>query len=93
MMGRIKFGIQNGLNIARAGYSEEQIFTSCILADRVGYDSIWYMDHTNVPQWSKATVLDPWIMLPAIAAQTRHVDLGTCVTDAIRRHPSAGLHQ
>ena len=46
------------------------------------------MDHTNVPQWSKATVLDPWIMLPAIAAQTRHVDLGTCVTDAIRRHPS-----
>ena len=30
-MGRIKFGIQNGLNIARAGYSEEQIFTSCIL--------------------------------------------------------------
>ena len=87
-MGRIKFGIQNGLNIARAGYSEEQIFTSCILADRVGYDSIWYMDHTNVPQWPKATVLDPWIMLPAIAAQTRHVELGTCVTDAIRRHPS-----
>ncbi len=87
-MGKIKFGIQNGLNIARAGYSEDQIFTSCILADRVGYDSIWYMDHTNVPQWPKAIVLDPWVMLPAIAAQTRHVELGTCVTDAIRRHPS-----
>jgi len=33
-------------------------------------------------------VLDPWIMLPAIAASTRNVELGTCVTDAIRRHPS-----
>ena len=87
-MGKIKFGIQNGLNVARAGFTEDQIFTACILADRTGYDSVWYMDHTNVPQWSKAVVLDPWVMLPAIAAQTRHVELGTCVTDAIRRHPS-----
>ena len=28
----IKFGIQNGLNVARAGYSEDQILTACILA-------------------------------------------------------------
>jgi len=87
-MGKIKFGIQNGLNVARAGYSEDQILTACVLADRTGYDSVWYMDHTNVPQWKKAIVLDPWIMLPAIAASTRNVELGTCVTDAIRRHPS-----
>jgi len=50
-MGRIKFGIQNGLNVARAGYTEDQIITACTLADRTGYDSVWYMDHTNVPQW------------------------------------------
>jgi len=49
----IKFGIQNGLNVARAGYSEDQILTACLLADRTGYDSIFYMDHTNVPQWKK----------------------------------------
>lgn len=87
-MGRIKFGIQNGLNVARAGYTEDQIITACILADKTGYDSVWYMDHTNVPQWKKAIVLDPWVMLSAIAAVTRNVELGTCVTDAIRRHPS-----
>ena len=56
-MGRIKFGIQNGLNVARAGYTEDQIITACTLADRTGYDSVWYMDHTNVPQWKKAIVL------------------------------------
>ena len=87
-MGRIKFGIQNGLNVARAGYTEDQILTACSLADRTGYDSVWYMDHTNVPQWKKAIVLDPWVMLSAIANATRNVELGTCVTDAIRRHPS-----
>ena len=84
----IKFGIQNGLNVARAGYTEDQILTACILADKTGYDSIFYMDHTNVPQWKNAIVLDPWVMLSAIAAVTQNVELGTCVTDAIRRHPS-----
>ena len=84
----LKFGIQNGLNVARAGYSEDQILTACMLADRTGYDSIFYMDHTNVPQWKNAIVLDPWVMLSSIAAVTNHVELGTCVTDAIRRHPS-----
>ena len=85
---KLKFGIQNGLNVARAGYTEDQIITACQLADRTGYDSIFYMDHTNVPQWKNATVLDPWVMLSAIAAVTNNVELGTCVTDAIRRHPS-----
>jgi phthiodiolone/phenolphthiodiolone dimycocerosates ketoreductase len=59
-----------------------------MLADKTGYDSIFYMDHTNVPQWKNAIVLDPWVMLSAIAAVTQRVELGTCVTDAIRRHPS-----
>jgi len=85
---KLKFGIQNGLNVARAGYTEDQILTACILADKTGYDSIFYMDHTNVPQWKNAIVLDPWVMLSAIAAVTQNVELGTCVTDAIRRHPS-----
>ena len=38
-MGKLKFGIQNGLNVARAGYSEDQILTACILADKTGYDN------------------------------------------------------
>ncbi|WOV92848.1 MAG: LLM class flavin-dependent oxidoreductase [Candidatus Nitrosoabyssus spongiisocia] len=88
MLNKLKFGIQNGLNVARAGYSIDQILTACMLADKTGYDSIFYMDHTNVPQWKNATVLDPWVMLSAIAAVTQNVELGTCVTDAIRRHPS-----
>ena len=36
----------------------------------------------------KSNCFDPWVMLSAIANATRNVELGTCVTDAIRRHPS-----
>ena len=54
----LKFGIQNGLNVARAGYTEDQILTACMLADKTGYDSIFYLDHTNVPQWKNEIVLD-----------------------------------
>ena len=86
---RTKFGFTQGLNVARLGLDETQIITACQIADRMDYDSVWAMDHSNVPQWKNAIVNDAWIMLSAIGALTRNVEVGTCVTDAIRRHPSA----
>ncbi|HJS65185.1 MAG TPA: LLM class flavin-dependent oxidoreductase [Nitrososphaeraceae archaeon] len=86
---KIKFGFTQGLNVARLGLDETQIITACQMADRLDYDSIWAMDHTNVPQWKNAVVNDAWLLLAAIGALTNKVELGTCVTDAIRRHPSA----
>ena len=68
---------------------ETQVLTACQIADRMDYDSVWTMDHSNVPQWKNAVVNDAWLMLAAIGAVTSHVELGTCVTDAIRRHPSS----
>jgi phthiodiolone/phenolphthiodiolone dimycocerosates ketoreductase len=85
----IKFGFTQGLNVARLGLDESQVITACQIADRMDYDSVWTMDHSNVPQWKNAVVNDAWLMLAAIGAVTSHVELGTCVTDAIRRHPSA----
>lgn len=85
----IKFGFTQGLNVARLGLDESQVITACQIADRMDYDSVWTMDHSNVPQWKNAVVNDAWLMLAAMGAVTSHVELGTCVTDAIRRHPSA----
>jgi phthiodiolone/phenolphthiodiolone dimycocerosates ketoreductase len=86
---RIKFGFTQGLNVARLGLDETQILTAAQMADRLDYDSVWAMDHSNVPQWKNAVVNDAWLLLAAIGAVTKNVELGTCVTDAIRRHPSA----
>ena len=85
---KIKFGLTFGLNVARLGLDETQVITASQIADRTNFNSIWAMDHTNVPQWKNAVVNDAWIMLAAIGAITNNVELGTCVTDAIRRHPS-----
>src|ERR671919_1074403 len=86
---KIKFGLTFGLNVARLGFDETQVITAAQVADRTNFDSIWAMDHTNVPQWKNAVVNDAWLMLGAIGAVTNKVELGTCVTDAIRRHPSS----
>ena len=86
---RIKFGFTQGLNVARLGLDETQILTAAQMADRLDYDSVWAMDHSNVPQWKNAVVNDAWLLLAAVGAVTKNVELGTCVTDAIRRHPSA----
>jgi len=88
-LNRIKFGFTQGLNVARLGLDENQIMTAAQIADRLDYDSVWTMDHSNVPQWKNAIVNDAWLMLAALGAITKNVELGTCVTDAIRRHPSA----
>jgi phthiodiolone/phenolphthiodiolone dimycocerosates ketoreductase len=85
---KTKFGFTQGLNVARLGLDENQVITACQMADRLDFDSIWAMDHTNVPQWKNAVVNDAWLLLAAIGALTTKVELGTCVTDAIRRHPS-----
>src|SRR3954447_10589062 len=86
---KIKFGLTFGLNVARLGLDETQVITASQIADRTNFNSIWAMDHTNVPQWKNAVVNDAWLMLAAIGASTTNVELGTCVTDAIRRHPSS----
>src|SRR3954452_16663566 len=86
---KIKFGLTFGLNVARLGLDETQVITASQIADRTNFNSIWAMDHTNVPQWKNAVVNDAWIILAAIGAITNNVELGTCVTDAIRRHPSS----
>ncbi len=84
----VKFGVQQGLNVARLGLDEDQQLTACMITDKMGYDSAWIMDHTNVPQWSSGIINDAWIFLAAASQVTKNIELGTCVTDAVRRHPS-----
>ncbi len=59
----VKFGFTQGLNVARLGLDESQVITACQIADRMDYDSVWIMDHSNVPQWKNAVVNDAWLML------------------------------
>lgn len=56
-------------------------------AEAAGWDGVFLWDHL---QWDRAEgreVLDPWVLLGAIAHATQRVVLGTLVTPLARRRP------
>ena len=58
-----------------------------ILADKLGYHSVWIPDHlVDLPP--SGDRVDPWVLLGAIGANTNKIKLFTGVTDPIRIHPA-----
>jgi len=54
-------------------------------AEEAGWDGFFVWDHIG-DKWGDE-VSDPWVMLAAIATQTRRIKLGTLVTPLSRRRP------
>jgi len=72
-------------------YPAKEMVKAGILADKYGFDSVWAPDHlTDLPP--SGDKIEPWTVLSAIGAQTKHVMLSTCVTDTQRRHPAVTAH-
>ena len=57
-----------------------------VKADELGYDSFLVTDHYMLP-WGDET-LEPWVFLSYLAAKTKRIRLGTCVTPITLRPPS-----
>ncbi len=77
----VKFGVM----VLLAPY--ETMAKSAILAERLGFDSLWVPDHialTNINTMSP----EAWSTLSALATSTKRATLGTSVTDPYRRHPA-----
>lgn len=74
------------------------------LADRIGFDSYWFLDHFMgiVPpgMWSSdltpaARIIrspdeffDPFVSMASIGARTKRMRMGVAVTDTVRLHPA-----
>ncbi len=85
----IKFGVHHGTNAPFLKFKIPDIMQSAILADELGYDSIWVMDHLNwIPLSTKTLVPDAFVLLGNLAGRIKNASLGTCVTDPHRRHPA-----
>lgn len=71
--------------------SEPQVLVELAVdAEAAGWDAVFLWDHVNliVPGVADGGPhADPWITLGLIAANTRQVTIGTCVTPLARRRP------
>lgn len=56
-------------------------------AEKAGWDGFFIWDHIYVEDMPDTNVLDPFIVLAAIASQTKKIRIGTSVTPLARRHP------
>ena len=94
----IKFGIRIPLYGEYPTDNPFDLLQSLVqLADRNEVDSIWVVDHFDMPDESiraaggiptQNAPLEAWATLTAVAAWTKTVKLGTEVTPMTRRHPS-----
>jgi len=83
----VKFGIQHGTNAAYLLLKTEDYLKSILYCEKVGYDSIFVMDHLNsAPPNSEIPSCN--VLLPIAAMKTEKLKVGSCVTDPHRRHPS-----
>ncbi len=54
-----------------------------VKAEAAGWDGFFVWDHT----FHQFPVLDPWVILTAVAVQTERINIGTMVTPVPRRRP------
>ncbi|MDA4111977.1 MAG: LLM class flavin-dependent oxidoreductase [Thaumarchaeota archaeon] len=74
-----------GINLS--SFSPRDIVDLGILADELGFYSVWIPDHlADLPPAGDR--VDPWVLLGAIGYRTTKVKLLTGVTDPVRIHPA-----
>ena len=62
-----------------------QTIDYAILADELGYDSLWIADHLQLGK--DGAILEGWTTLAALAGATKRVSLGTIHLSNVFRHP------
>jgi alkanesulfonate monooxygenase SsuD/methylene tetrahydromethanopterin reductase-like flavin-dependent oxidoreductase (luciferase family) len=63
----------------------DAIVAMAVEAEEAGWDGVFYWDGISIP--SVGAMFDPWVVLAAIAAHTKHVRIGAMLTPLSRRRP------
>ncbi|MFX1391516.1 MAG: LLM class flavin-dependent oxidoreductase, partial [Promethearchaeota archaeon] len=78
-----------GIYIANHGITNDpqDYIDLAILGENKGWDGFFLWDHIFLSSNKTLPVLDPWIILSAVAVKTKRIKLGTTVTPLARRRP------
>lgn len=95
-MPEIKFGVfapqgwkTELVGIAEPGDKWAKCLETTLLAESLGYDSIWVYDHFhNIPVPAHETVFECWTVMAALAAATTRIRLGQMVSCTSYRPPA-----
>jgi len=80
-------GVKFGMYLSTPTPATSTYIIDAQRAEQMGFDSLWAADHMlTVPADGK--VPEVWTMFTAIATTTTHIKMGSCVSDAFRRHPT-----
>ncbi len=83
-----KHKVQFGVYIPQLGFPFEEIKRRVQLADRLGYHSVWFMDHMYPPMMPKVPSFEAWTTVSALAPVTERVRFGHLVLCSGFRHPA-----
>ncbi len=77
-----------GINLPQIKRSWEETRSMAQTAESLGYDSVWFNDHIYGIPMPQLPILEAWTALPAVAAVTSRVQMGTVVSPVGFRNPA-----
>ena len=80
--------MQFDLSLSPFDISVSDLVHAARVAETEGFDGVWTYDHVSGVAARGESVLDPWVVLSAIAVATERIRLGPLVLNATARHPA-----
>jgi alkanesulfonate monooxygenase SsuD/methylene tetrahydromethanopterin reductase-like flavin-dependent oxidoreductase (luciferase family) len=80
--------IEIGVYLPQVGLAWDELRSRVVACDRLGIDSVWFMDHLYPPGLPGVPSFEAWTTAAALAGVTERVRLGHLVLAAGLRHPA-----
>jgi alkanesulfonate monooxygenase SsuD/methylene tetrahydromethanopterin reductase-like flavin-dependent oxidoreductase (luciferase family) len=75
-----------GINVPPIG-SPAKLVELAVAAERGGWDGVFIWDHLHLVRAMQLEIVDPWVVLGAVANATERVRIGPLITPVPRRRP------
>lgn len=79
--------VEIGIYLPQVGFSWPEICERVELLERLGFDSVWFMDHLYPPEMPQVPSFEAWTTATAVLARTTRLRVGHLVLSSTFRHP------